>query len=314
LQRKSNHQFQTEKIPDGRIFWVSPLNYYILASAVSLGSFFLIWGGLHGSEEEMPWITAGIAASLILGVSVFFREYVLRKTYEKRLLAQKRLDYNLKNVYKLNHINATSGRLTLERNAQVLKEIEQKSNAAKSFGKLSAPHLEVFEICEAYLQKSTRELGGITKSSPRFVALSRGQERVTELRRFHLLSWASLESQNFIQNSKVQTSVNEKLENANRALEVLGTAIHFYPDEQTLHESVEAVRDFIVSIRVSHWIEQAERAAFKEDYKRAVNHYRDALFFLARETVHTPERELMAEKINLEIEKLRERSKKEIKK
>ena len=67
-----------------------------------------------------------------------------------------------------------------------------------------------------------------------------------------------------------------------------------------------AIKTFIASIKVSHWIEQAERAAFKGSYKRAVSLYRDALFFLAREDVNAAEREAVAEKINLEIEKLRE--------
>jgi hypothetical protein len=68
------------------------------------------------------------------------------------------------------------------------------------------------------------------------------------------------------------------------------------------------LKDFIASIKVSHWIEQAERAAFKGNYKRAVSLYRDALFFLAREEVKTDEREAIAGRINSEIESLRQLS------
>jgi hypothetical protein len=307
LDKKLNIKLQAEKFPPNQTFWFSPLNYYILTIAITIASFFTIWGVLHGLDEELPWITAGIAASLILIGSVLLRESILRKIYQRTLLGQKKLDYNIKNVYKVKQNNSKSDRLTLERNAEVLREIERKSKAAKSFAKLSASHIEVFELCEAYLQKSDRELGGMVKSSPRFAVLSKGQERIKELRRFHLMSWASLESQTLIQNSKIQPSINEKIESANRALEILITAIQIYPEEQNLLESIEAVKDFIVSIKVSHWVEQAERAAFKENYKRAINHYKDALFFLARENLRTPERELMAEKINLEIEKLREK-------
>ena len=76
-------------------------------------------------------------------------------------------------------------------------------------------------------------------------------------------------------------------------------------------ESEAAVKEFIISIRVSHWIEQAERAAFKGNYKRAVSHYKDALFFLARENVQNREIELTADRINSEIERLREVARKQ---
>lgn len=293
-------------------FWLSASNYYILTIAISIATFFLVWGVFHEYEEEVPWITAGIVASLILMASVILREFILRKIYQKFLAAQKRLDYNIKSVYKVTKNGHQTERLTLERNAEILREIERKSKAAKSISKLSAPHLEVFEMCEAYLQKSSRELGGIIKSSPRFAALNKGQERVLVLRRFHLLSWASLESQFYIQNSKVQATVNDKLENANRALEVLNSAIQFYSDEQKLIESVEVVKGFIVTIKVAHWIEQAEKSAFRGHHKKAINYYQDALYFLARENEQTPETDLMVEKINLEIEKLNKKGRKRI--
>jgi hypothetical protein len=73
-----------------------------------------------------------------------------------------------------------------------------------------------------------------------------------------------------------------------------------------LVESGEAVREFVTSIRVSHFIEQAERSAFKGNYKRAVSHYKDALFFLARENNSSNETDLLAEQINLEIQKILE--------
>lgn len=308
MRKKINNTSQAERLSHQlrQSFWLSALNYYILVVSIAIASFFIVWGILHGAGEDIPWITAGIIASLILISTVVLREFILRKKYQKLIIAQKRLDSNIKNVYKVRNSHQ-SNRLTLEKNTQILKEIEQKSKAAKAFSQLSASHLEVFEMCEAYLQKSSRELGGILKGSPRFAALTKGQERVKKLHRFHLLSWASIESQFYIQNSKIQSSLNEKIENANRALEVLNSATQFYSDEPMLFESVEVIEDFIVSTKVSHWVELAERAAFKENYQRAINHYRDALFFLARENKRTSEHELMAERINIEIEKLRDR-------
>ena len=137
-----------------------------------------------------------------------------------------------------------------------------------------------------------------------------GRQKVEKIHKFHLLNWASIESQNRIKEAKINVTVNEKLENAQRALNVLYSALEFYAEDEQLIESAEAIKDFIVNVRVSHWIEQAERATFKENYKRAINHYRDALFFLARENERTSEHEKIAEQINAEIEKLREFSKK----
>ncbi len=299
MRKKINNQYQARQS-----FWLSAVNYYILSISIAIAVFFIVWGILHGADENLPWITAGVISSLILISSVILREFVLRKNHQKMIVAQKRLDSNIKNVYKVRNSHQYN-RLTLERNTQILKEIEQKSKTAKSLSQASNSHLEVFEICEAYLQKSTRELEGILKGSPRFAALTKGQKRVKALHRFHLLSWASIESQFYIKNSKVQSSLNEKVESSNRALEVLNSAIQFYSDEQVLIESKEVVEDFIVSTKVSHWVELAERATFKENYQRAINHYRDALFFLARENKRTSDHEIMAEKINLEIEKIR---------
>ncbi len=99
--------------------------------------------------------------------------------------------------------------------------------------------------------------------------------------------------------------MQKKLESAQRALLVLNSALEFYPSDRRLIESENALKEFIISIKVSHWTEQAERAAFKGNYNRAVNHYQDALFFMSRENIQSDEMKLTIEKIKAEIEKLR---------
>ena len=144
--------------------------------------------------------------------------------------------------------------------------------------------------------------------SPRLAGLRRGREIVGELHRFHLLAWAETESKAWSQKARNYATISEKLNAAQEALDVLNSALQFYPNELRLTESEAAMKFFIASIKISHWIEQAERAAFKDNPKRAVSLYRDALFFLAREAGMTEEREAIAEKINAEIELLRELS------
>lgn len=290
-------------------FWMSSVNYYILTLGITIVSFFIIWGVLHALEEEMPWITAGIASGLILILAVVLREFVFKRAYQKTLLAQRRLDHNINVVYRQTVSNVSSDRLTLERNTEIVREIEDKSKKARAIGNVSELHFEVFELCNEYLRKSNRELEGIHKSSPRYIAIKRGQSELRSLHKFHLLSWASIESQFYVQTAKVQAALNDKIESAHRALTIIDTATQFYPDEENLLQSNEVIKDFIVTIKVTHWIEQAEKSAFKGHYQRAINQYRDALFFLARENERTLNKETLAEEINSKIEELRKKTK-----
>lgn len=300
----TNHRVES-KIILKKPFWLSSVNYYFLTVGISIACFFITWGILHAVEEEMPWITAGVLAGLILILSVILRELVFKKAYNKTLLAQKRLDYNIKSVYKQNRQRSNTNRLTLERNAKIINDIENRSKSIKSIGRLSEPHFEVLELCNEYLRKSNRELEGIYKESPRYGAIKRGQKQIKQLHYYHLLSWASIESQQYLQTAKVQVGLNDKIENAQRALQIIDTAIQFYPEDENLLQSKEAINEFVVSVKVSHWIEQAERSAFKGNNQRAILHYRDALYFLARENKRTTDKDILAEQINFKIEELK---------
>ncbi|MBK9768968.1 MAG: hypothetical protein IPP63_19255 [Chloracidobacterium sp.] len=58
-----------------------------------------------------------------------------------------------------------------------------------------------------------------------------------------------------------------------------------------------------VSIKVSNWIERAERAAFKGDTQKAKSLYRD-VFYLGRDNIENAWREEIAIRIDREIENL----------
>lgn len=287
-----------------RPFWLPASNYYILAAAVAIASFFLIWGILHEGDDNAPWVPAGMGASLVLIGAVFLREIVLRKARNRYLLAQRRLDFTLDTATLHTKATATEKKLTLEKNAEIIRQIQKKSDAAKILMKLSEGHREVFELCGEYLEINRQELANVGAGSPRLAALKRGRDVVRELHKFHLLTWAEIESRELTLDAKNRATIAEKTETAQKALNVLQTALQHYPDEQRLIESEEAVREFVTSIRVAHFIEQAERSAFKGNYKRAISHYKDALFFLARENKQSAETDLLAEKINLEIQKI----------
>lgn len=271
-----------------------------------IATFFLIWGILHEGDDEAPWIPAGMGASLVLIGAVFLREIVLRKARNRYLLVQKRLDFTLDNA-KLHTKNQFAERkLSLEKNAQIIKQIQKKSDAAKILMKLSDGHQEVFELCWEYLEINRKELENVGAGSPRLGGLLRSKEIVKEIHKFHLMTWAEIETRQLTQEAKNRVTMVEKTETAQKALSVIQTALRYYPDERQLIESEEAISEFVISIRVSHFVEQAERSAFKGNYKRAVSHYKDALFFLARESKTGKETDLLAEQINLEIQKILE--------
>lgn len=292
-----------------RPFWLPALNYYVLAVVLSIAFFLILWGTLHEENDEEAWILSAFAAIGVITVAVFLREVILRKARTRYLLAQGRLDANLKSIPPpmMTGMRDTN-KLSLEKNAALVKDIRQKSDAAKALGKFAEGHLEVFQMCDRYLSLNRRQLETVGIGSPRLAALRRGNEIISELHHFHLLSWAQNETRSLTQESKFRVTISEKLESAQRALAALDSALEFYPQDIQLLESKIALKEFITSIKVSHWMEQAERAAFKGNFKRAISHYRDALFFMARENVQNDERESIAGKINFEIENLQKLS------
>jgi hypothetical protein len=100
----------------------------------------------------------------------------------------------------------------------------------------------------------------------------------------------------------------DKLEYAHKSLSVLDKASHFYPNEQQLIDSGLAIKEYIFSINVGYLIEKAEKSVFNQDFNRALNYYRDALFYLARDNNRSEEREAIANQIRNEIEILQSSS------
>lgn len=294
-----------KRLPNrNRPFWLPVANFYILAVAAAVAVFFVTWAILNAGEEEMPLLSAGLLASAILAGAVVLREFIIRRARYRLLLAQERIDRNIKIVQQRNNLKSPV-KLTIEENNRILKSIEEKSHAADNAGKVADSHWQVFKLCHDYLHRNEKELDSVNFGSPRIGILRESRKRVQHLHKYHLLKWSSLETQTLIQEAKIGGTVAVKLENANRALTVLDSAMEYYPNDIELLESVAAIKNYSATIKVSHWIEQAERAAFKQNYKRALSHYRDALFYLARENVKAEEKDSVAEKINVEIEKLR---------
>lgn len=286
-------------------FWLPASSFYVLSIAITIAIFFLVWAILQEGGEESPWIISGIIASFVLGGAVFLREVILRKARHHYLLAERQLDYNLNNIAL--HSSSTQGafKLSLKKNAELIEQIKRKSEAAKILGHLPDGHWEVFELCNEYLSLNEKQLENVGVGSPRLAALRRGKEIIETLHKFHLLNWVEIESRFLAQEANNQIDLSDKIELSQRALMAMDSALEFYPEEEKLKASKTALNEFISSIKISHWIEQAERETFKENYQQAISLYRDALFYLARENVQFEEKKLIADEINAEIELIR---------
>lgn len=274
-----------------------------MTSAVAIAFFFLVWGILHDGGDDAPWIPAGLGASIVLGSAVFIREVILRNA-RNRYIAQQRLDHNLRATIRRGADGRPPAKLTLEQNAAMLKELREKSKAAKVFGHLAPGHREVFEMAGQYLAINEHELKNVGVGSPRLAALIRGKEVAEGYHKFHMLNWAEIESKGLTLEARNSIKTKDKIETAQKALSVIDAARRYYPDEPALVESEAALKEFVSSIQIAYWIEQAERAAFKGNKRRAESLYKDALFYLDRADISDDDRRVAEDKINAEIKKL----------
>jgi hypothetical protein len=265
-----------------RPFWLPASNFYILAAAAAIAFFFLVWGILHDGGDSTPWIPAGIGSSVVLAAAVILREVILRSARNRFLASQRKLDMSLRAVRPRTGEMSDAGKLTLEQNAAILRQISKKSDAAKVLGKFGEGHREVYELCEEYLQAVARELPNVGVGSPRLAALRRGREVADEHRHYHLLKWAEIEARSLMSEAKSRTKAAEKLDTAQRALGAVDFAIAVYPHDPSLLDSEKVLRQFVASVKVADYVEKAERAAFKGNSKRALSLYQDALFELDR--------------------------------
>ncbi len=288
-----------------RPFWLPASSFYVLSFAVAFAIFILIWATLHDEGEVTPWIVAGIGSSIVLVTAVFLREVIFRSARTRYLRAERQLDYHWDSFEKGANINSDAKKISLSKNNFLIEQVRKKSEAARILEHVPDGHWEVFELCNEYLLLNAGQLQSVRIGSPRLAALRRGKEIVEKLQKFHLLNWVEIETHLLTEEANKQVELADKIELSQRAVIAIDSALEFYPDEKKLQDSKIALNEFISSIRVSYWIEQAERESFKKNYRESISLYRDALFYLARENVHHFEKTLIAERVNSEIEKIR---------
>lgn len=290
----------------GRIpFWLPAANYYVLSLAIALCTFFLLWGILHDGGERTPWITSGVVASLVLVCAVFLREIILRRARNRFLAAESQFNRSLNNAYLKGAARSPKEeKLSIEQNADLLRSIKKKSDAAITLGRLPDGHREVFEMCSEYLALIDREFESIGKGSPRLPVLKSSRNSVVEFHKYHLLQWASIRSRALALEANSQRDPQDRLVAAQSAMDVLESALSYYPSEPALVESRDLLEEIVIGIKVTVRIEQAERAEHDGNITAARQLYRDALFLLNGQRATSPDREETLRKINRSLERL----------
>jgi tetratricopeptide (TPR) repeat protein len=267
--------------------------------------FFGLWWILVSGGDEAPWLPAGLAASVVLLVALSAREVLMRRAWTRYLLE--------------NGINErpssrsrTSGRsqkrgFSSSFHSAALRTIQKQSSAADAPGSTPEMHLDVAQLCHDYLARTDEAIKSGTSISEKGIAMRAGQERVRALHRHHLLVWSKAHSQSLTREAQQRARHFDKIETATRAIDCLNSVLRIYPDEAELSDSRVALEEFIASVKVAHWMELAERSAFKGHYRRAIDRYRDALFYLNQDVVKQEVRIAGTEIIEGEIAKLKAR-------
>jgi tetratricopeptide (TPR) repeat protein len=265
------------------------------ASAASL--FFLLWWMLQA--EEAPWVPAGLAASVLLLVAASARLMVTRRAR----VAPPRNFVSSDRHRPRSHSHSGSVMRSTSLHAAALRALQKQSVDADEKD-VPEVHRELYEMCTEYLAGAEKALLSPALQPDGRIALRAGQDRVRDLQKHHLLTWARGSARTLTHEAQKRVRLYEKIETANRALDCIDSALKVFPDEEELNVSARAIREFITSSRVAHWVELAERAAFKGYHQRAIDCYKDALFYLTRDRASAAG-EAAAERITREIDFLR---------
>lgn len=298
----------------------STFGYVLTAVLIAVAVFCLMWWMLASVGDEAPWIPSGIAAGIIVLAAVATREIGMRRQWSRHAQRMEMRDsmggglggvgvgaQSRSSSSSSGSLHHTSSRAaSVHQSAVALRALQQRLSEAEAAGaQQPEAHLEAYRLCERYLA-NTEEMMRSNKTSPDVrVALHAGQERVRDLQKHHLLSWARGEAKRLTHEAQRRVRVSDKIETAQRAVDVIDEALKIYPEEPELRASAWAVRDFVASVKIAHWVELAERAAFRGRYARAIARYRDALFYASRADMGEDARADAAARIHREIELLR---------
>jgi hypothetical protein len=298
---RSSSEAARRRAPRARM--PSSVGYLLAAFVAAIALFFGLWMTLVSGGDEAPWIPAGLAASVVLLVALSAREVVMRRAWTRYLLDQgSDKSTRTSGEHKRPQQKSQSSSML----SATWRNVQRQSEEADA-GANPEAHFDLFHLCQDYLAMADETLRSSTLSSEKRNSIRAGQDRTRALQKHHLLTWARDSSRSLTYEAQQRARTSERIEAANRALHCLESALQFYPQETELLESSAAIREFISSVKVAHWVELAERAAFKGHYRRAIDRYKDALFYLERGAMKEDVKVASTERIGRELESLQTR-------
>ena len=287
-----------------RPFWFPALSYYLAVTAATIVFVFVIGAVLSGDDEENSWLLAISVTVILILCGILVREVILKSLQKRYLLNQKKLDDNLKSLRVKHKTDFKETKLSIEKNAEIIDKIKQMSEAARVLSNLPDGHFEVFQACNEYLSLNNNELKTVGVGSPRIAALIKGRKTIQKLHKLHLLTWAEAQSRALTSQANRTPDSADKIDKAEKARNVLESALQFYADEKELLDSKKAIDNFIVSIKISQHIEQARQATKELEYDDAIRLYQEALALVPVDESIDDEKLPISKSISQEIEKI----------
>src|SRR5205814_393499 len=189
----------------------SASRYMVVAAAAAAALFFVLWWMLQ--DEENPWIPAGLAASVVMLVAASARQVVTRRSLARHAREQA-----------LPERSSEAHRSSVQAQNEALRAIEKQSVAADNHDSLPKAHLELYDLCGKFLERTDQALTSPSLSTEHRLALRTRQARAQALQKHHLLSWARDSARMHTRDAQHRVRLHEKIEVANRALECIDTA------------------------------------------------------------------------------------------
>jgi hypothetical protein len=285
----------------------SAVGYMVVSGCVAALLFFIVWGLLHGTSDEAPW-AAALAACVTLLIAASARELFMRRAWSRQVQGfegRARPDSFGGRVSSAGASRSSnSGARSNWSHSAALRAV-QRCSAEADLTDTHESHQEAYKLCREYLETTEEALRAPNLLAEKRVAMRAGLERVRALRRYHLRAWARAKTAAIMNDAKQRTRLWDKLDTAQQALQVVAAALEECPDDAELMNSERGVREFMASSRIAHWVEIAERTAFRGQHRRAIARYQDALFYVSREPMDDDTREALGARIQREIYALR---------
>ncbi|MGH9905761.1 MAG: hypothetical protein ACRD8U_09295, partial [Pyrinomonadaceae bacterium] len=191
----------------------SSTGYMVAAIAAAAALFSTLWWMLTTGGDEAPWVTAGLAAGVVLLIALSAREVVMRRAWTRYLLDQSAQERSSRS--RADTVGSPGKQYSTSRSAAL--GVIQKQSAEADSGSAPESHLEVFHLCQDYLETTDEALRSNRVTAEKRNALRAGQERVRLLEKHHLLTWARDSSRALTHEAQLRSRISDKIETANRA-------------------------------------------------------------------------------------------------